>query len=150
MNAIKFIFTSSLLLGLSWNSSAANMLDSGQMTSEEASHVTEVISAKDLACEKDWKCRMDRHAFVAAVSCHSFVEGVATYGMRWSDPDTASDITWADFDHGILLIEGDHALLKNKDGLYESYRYRCEYDVKSGRLVNNYVRPVKAARVVDI
>ncbi len=99
----------------------------------------EVERTKAEECDEDWGCRMNRHSFVAGSFCLDHITKYAEHGYKFARQDSTNEITWADFDHGILRVSGDQLMIKNEQGIYQNYRYMCEYDVIKGRVVNGFV-----------
>ena len=95
------------------------------------------------SCLDDWECWLERHRHDARLACEIAIERQAKYEFEWTHGFFGRPfprVVRGQPRH-VLQLSGDDIKFLNGLGNWLPHVYRCDFDPRSGRVVDRLVTP---------
>lgn len=110
-----------------------------RIAAEKAKLAAAEEKRKEAECPTNLNCWAKKHSLDASVVCERMVERLAKFDFEWTDSWTELKFPrfrWANKKKGVVTYFGDKIKLQNGFGAWQHYVYACDYDPRSGKVVN--------------
>lgn len=104
-------------------------------------------AAAKAECRQDLSCWAKENQVGAAVNCKPLIERRAKYDSKWTDGigiPTFSRIRWINKEKGTITYFGDRVKFQNGFGVWQNYRYACDFNPNGDVVIAVRVNPGSA------